>query len=90
MVEVVQSLTKRLKGCSTSKKNIRLERICKEAYFKIRRSVLNAIVRWNSAKMMLTRFLFVLPALRLIKEEDMPTSSDNKSLWSQLLRIANN
>ena len=32
----------------------------------------------------------MLPALKLIKEEDMPTSSDDQSLWSQLLSIAIN
>jgi len=40
--------------------------------------------------MMLTRFLFLLPALRLTKNENVPTSSDDYSSWSQRLRIAIN
>ena len=38
--------------------------------------------------MMVTRFLSLLPALRLIKEEDMPTSSDEQVSWTQVLQIA--
>ena len=35
-----------------------------------------------------TRFRLFLPTLQLIKEEDMPISSDKQASWWQLLRIA--
>ena len=90
MVEAVQSVMRRLKGCNSSKRKTILERACKDANIKVRRPVLKVATRWNSAEMMITRFLFLLPALQLIKEEDMPTSSDEQASWSQLLRIASN
>jgi hypothetical protein len=92
MVEAVQSVMRRLKGCNTSKRKTILERACKDANIKVRRPVLKVATRWNSAEMMITRFLFLflLLALKLIKEEDMPTSSDEQVSLSQLLRIASN
>ena len=88
MIEAVQSVMKRLKGCNSSKRKTVLERVCKEPNVKNRRPILKCATRWNSAEMMVTRFLSLLPALRLIKEEDMPTSSDEQVSWTQVLQIA--
>jgi len=80
MVKAFQSVMRRLKGCNSSKRKTILNRTYKDANIKVRRFVLKVATRWHSAEMMITRFLFLLPALQLIKEEDMPTFANRIKL----------
>ena len=87
IVNAVQLVMKRLKGCNSSKRRTILQSVCKEANIKIKQPILK--VR-NSTEMMLSHFLYLLPALLLIQDEDFSATGDDQQSWSQLLRIAYN
>ena len=73
-------------GCNSSQRRKLLLEAFKRAGIPPKRPILRAATRWNSTEMMLHRILYILPALKFIRDEDMPTTYDDQESWSSLVR----
>ena len=73
-------------GCNSSQRRKLLLEAFKRAGIPPKQPILRAATRWNSTEMMLHRILYILPALKFIRDEDMPTTYDDQESWSSLVR----
>lgn len=81
----IKKLMVRAKGnCSSKRRNLLVKK-CEEASVKFRNIYLPGPTRWGGHVDMSFCFEALLPAFRLISDDDIPTSREDQTLFSSLL-----